>query len=924
MEIPGYQIVRELGKGGMAAVYLAIQRSFGREVALKVMSPALSADPRFHERFIREAHIVSRLVHPNIVTVYDVGEHENHHYLSMEYVRGHDLRHMRDKLSLDDRVRVVKEVARALDYASKRGYVHRDVKPDNIMLHEEDGRAVLTDFGIARAVEGDGNTTQTGSVIGTPQYMSPEQARGGKVDHRADLYSLGVVLFQLLAGHVPYHADTPVAVAVKHITELVPRLPAQYRQFQPVIDKVLAKDPDDRFQSGAELIAALDGIGDLRSAETGEYSNRAAPASAVEPEPVPATEPVLALPQNVASRDRSVRPAGASAPADESFIMPEDYRRTPTLVEKRAKGVAWPLGVVTLIVAVAVGAYLYGVVPAPIAVMIHGALSRISMIVEGQTPQKPASQVPAGLAATKSTGLTAVPAPPPVAPASPKPAGAAAPAPSPTAPPASASVASSPAAPPANVPPSGTSSAPAPSIKAPPTKTTAATAPSGAAPSTAASAQAPVTSAPAGPTEPTKPSLRSTLEDKAAALHAKLADDPAVIPQLAALYLTVLTDSPDDAWARHALNDLQAYHLKLLDSALAAGDYPAAHTYLDMAQASYPAEVRDPQFARLAAQLQQVERVHQLLAQAAGYMKSNALTSPAGANALESFKAVLTAEPDNAAARAGIASIAHRYAELGRQQMQKGELDRALVLVHRGLGVSAKDEPLLQLQTEIEAAQARRQQVDRLLDDAHALLVAGQLIAPAGRCALDSYRKVLAIDSSNAQATAGVAQIKAALVDRIQPLLKVGDLKAAESALADARDRFPRSAPLLSLQEQLDQAVDAEQPKVTQLVVSATPLHRVDGVEPATLHADRTIFIGFRYANFHGEASVVQAVLYDGARSLQIAQVPVIVSGRAGVKFFQIDRPVEGFAEGGYNIDLMLDGRRLITSKFRVEDQNGG
>src|SRR5690606_23104402 len=203
IEILGYRIIRVLGKGGMASVYLAIQESFGREVALKVMSPDLSKDAGFGERFLHEARIVSRLVHPNIVTVYDVGIHDGYYFLSMEYVPGQDLTRKRYELSLTDNLLVIKDIARALDFAGKKGYVHRDVKPENIMLHEESGRAVLMDFGIARISDTASGMTQTGMAIGTPLYLSPEQAKGQTVDTRADLYSLGVVLFLLLTGRVP-------------------------------------------------------------------------------------------------------------------------------------------------------------------------------------------------------------------------------------------------------------------------------------------------------------------------------------------------------------------------------------------------------------------------------------------------------------------------------------------------------------------------------------------------------------------------------------------------------------------------------------------------------------------------------------------------------------------------------------------------
>lgn len=244
----------------MAEVYLAIQQSVEREVALKILAPQLAGDLAFSERFISEARIASRLVHPNIVTIYDVGIEGPYHYLSMEYIPGRDLKQARYNLPLSKRLAVVKDIAQALSFAGRKGYVHRDVKPDNIMLHADDGRAVLMDFGIARPSGTAAGMTQTGTTMGTPHYMSPEQARGWEVDSRSDLYSLGIVLYLLLVGRVPFDADSPVAVGVLHVSEPIPLLPQDLAIFQPILNQILAKDPEQRYQSGEQLVTALEAL----------------------------------------------------------------------------------------------------------------------------------------------------------------------------------------------------------------------------------------------------------------------------------------------------------------------------------------------------------------------------------------------------------------------------------------------------------------------------------------------------------------------------------------------------------------------------------------------------------------------------------------------------------------------------------------
>lgn len=295
VDIPGYRIVRQIGRGGTANVYLAVQESLERQVAVKVIP---GASDEVMERFRREARAVAGLQHRNIVSVYDVGTLDGALYLSMEYLPGGSLRR-RGEGTLEPRTSatIVADVAGALQLAHAKGIVHRDIKPQNIMFRD-DGTTVLTDFGIAK-VAGTSELTQTNAVIGTPFYMAPEQAKSLAVDGRSDLYSLGVVFYWLLVGRHPFESESPFGLIMKHLQEPVPRLPDEVALFQTVIDRLLAKEPNDRFQEGRDLVEALeelvpDGLG------RGSGAVPPAPTDAVGPPP-PAPRPTgggtAALPQ---------------------------------------------------------------------------------------------------------------------------------------------------------------------------------------------------------------------------------------------------------------------------------------------------------------------------------------------------------------------------------------------------------------------------------------------------------------------------------------------------------------------------------------------------------------------------------------------------------------------------------------------------
>ena len=275
-----YKLEAKLGSGGMSTVYLAKDGTLDRDVAVKVMHREMSEQPDQLERFRQEARAVAKLSHPNVVAVIDAGEDGGHPYIVFEYVEGETLKQRIARIGALDAQEALAyaiEIARGLTVAHARNMVHRDIKPQNVLIDAE-GRAKLTDFGISRQLEQDGMTA-TGRVLGTTDYVAPEQAMGHPVDPRSDIYSLGVVLYEMLVGQVPFHADSQVGVAMKHVNEELPdvqqRRPEISAAAALVVERSTAKDPDERYQRIGEMIEDLSTALEVEAARAGSTTGEA-------------------------------------------------------------------------------------------------------------------------------------------------------------------------------------------------------------------------------------------------------------------------------------------------------------------------------------------------------------------------------------------------------------------------------------------------------------------------------------------------------------------------------------------------------------------------------------------------------------------------------------------------------------------------
>ncbi|HET6604526.1 MAG TPA: protein kinase [Xanthomonadaceae bacterium] len=758
IDIPGYRIVRPLGRGGMATVYLALQESVQREVALKIMSPTLLGDSEYGERFLREARIAAKLHHPHIVQVHDVSVHGEYHVIAMEYVAGGPvLLKGAPPRGLAYALRAVREVALALGYAHGKGVIHRDIKPDNILLRE-DGAAVLTDFGIARANDVT-RMTRTGAIIGTPHYMSPEQARGHPLDGRADLYSLGIMFHELLLGRVPFVADDSVAVGIMHITAPLPRLPADLAALQPTLDRLLAKEPDQRFQTGEEVAAAIGSL-EQRLADGELSAARRAVKRAV---------PVPAAPEATGTEER-IEPSLGDIGVVSRTPRP---RRRPVAASRR---LGWSVAVV-LLLAIGAGGWTFQ--------------ERLRALWPQSQQGGLLAQADAALAARRLTSETGDGA---------RELYAAALARDPDSDPAReglravglALLDSAREALEAGDPDAARQRLDLARELSPP-----------------ASALQPVEAALRAHEQAGVQNERMLERARAAASARQLDGEHGAI----ALYGTLVQSEPGNARARAERDALLAGMIERAQEHTAAGELAQAQGLIERVAAADAghiglpgargalADARQAREGELAAVLERADR-----ALAAGRLEQ----------ARDGYRNLLERQPDRARARAGLGRVGEAYVEAASRAAADFDFDRAEALLASAAELVGRSPRLAEVERRIVRLRDRQATIGQAqgagdlaarIEAAEAAAAAGRLTYPPGDSAYDLYRSVLRVDPENPRARAGLDGLPRHARARFDSALAAGELERARGYVDALESLSSSDASLSGMRQRLTRAL---------------------------------------------------------------------------------------------------------------------
>ncbi|HVF33863.1 MAG TPA: protein kinase [Candidatus Saccharimonadia bacterium] len=795
-QIPGYELLRELGQGGMATVWLAIQRSLDRKVAIKVMKRNIDDLEKFERRFLVEGRTMAKLPHRNIVAVYDIVKGDEVTYIAMEFLDGGTLSEkMKEGLSLGDAIAVVVQIAHALQFAHEHGVVHRDLKPANIMFRDN-ATPVLTDFGIAKHQDqGSTRLTQTGMLVGTPTYMSPEQINALDVDGRSDLYALGILFYELLTGAPPFQADTPIAVLMSHLTQPPPPLPAQFADFQPVVDRMLAKNRDERYPDLREF---------TRELKSAVVNNQNLFATLQADPSQSSSEQLRALGFSVSGSQT----ANLTGPVSGQVRLPPSYKggpRTPTPtggarfppVEDAATYYQgppakkpWALigGAIAGVIAIAVAAVVFW--PKPEAVDVDPA---VKGLVDAQLNDVDKLVASGDLAGARSALLNVIVAAPNY---------------------------------------SRTK------------KTLADISAKYRASAEAALGQGEflkVEEALANvesltPDDPALAKLKERLNAAQQASKNRKQIDELIARADEAARAGRLTGpnsayaalgrarqlAPEDAAIRKRYDELVARALQPAQAAIASRDVAGARTTLDALQADL---ANEPAFKKLRADLDSATdavakkvRLDAVLGRFDQQLAAGQLLEPAQNNARESLgsaQMIDAASPDVARRRT---ELANALAARAQQSLDAGRAEEALNLASSALSVQPDLARADTLKRNAEGKLgAARAQLIAALAQAKTAMAEQRFVAPDKPNAREAIEAALKLDPQNAEAQQLLAELPKRIAETVEARIAAGELDSAQKLVADARKLYAADAQLGGLATQITQRLAGEQAKAARI-----------------------------------------------------------------------------------------------------------
>lgn len=745
----------------MATVYLAVQESLSRQVALKVMSPALFHDPTFKERFSKEGQIIAKLNHPGIVTVHDIGLAGDRYYIAMEYVEGRNLKErIRDGVTVEDSVHTVKRVAQALGFAHRLGFIHRDIKPENI-LFREDRYAVLTDFGIAKALSGGTNLTTPGMSLGTPSYMSPEQAVGKKLDGRSDIYSLGVLFFEMLAGHQPYGAPDGFSMALQHLREPVPELPSDVAMFQPVINQAMAKKPEERFASGEDLILALD---EIIAADNGETLK-------------PPQVATVAL--NGTSTKTQRQPHAYALLRRAATDTPSGWVAQSRTLVRRSGARRWIGGVSVALVLLSMVVWLFWL--SPLDSRTRAALELLHTTAKVQIKASRLIDPPGDNALETYRQILAI------------------------------------------YPEDRQAKAALEKLAVhyqsiARNQLEQSNFIQGLALVEKGLLIDPDQSALLDLKKTSERRIEAQRQRREIAALLRKAESQFGASQLIEppndnafkTYNQVLTI---DNHNTQALQGIQKIAQRFEQDALAkfdAGDFQACLSLIEQGLKVDPNHknlnaLRDQAHQHIEAKKRQTQ-IAQWLAQAHRQLETEQWVSPPGDNAFDTFKQILAVDANNRPALDGLRDIVSRIEKAARAEQQQGRLEQGIALLDEGLKAYPSEPRLKQLHTELEQLQQRKllqRKLTTLLSQAGNQLKQGKLVQPPDDNAEESYHAVLSIQADNQEAEAGLLKIAEYYRTRAEAARQASNFDAALSAITLGLKAVADDAKLLTLRDEV-------------------------------------------------------------------------------------------------------------------------